>query len=136
MERLSPWLWALAGALFGVGFIAMLSIGWALILAGVILAGVGLWRGRGRGVWAALVGFGLAPAAILLFDIITAPPPCPTQPVVTSDGSYNCGYTPPSYTYLAAGFLAVALLGALISLLPHLMRARRAGRDANASGAA
>ena len=124
MARLSPWLWALTGALFGVGVIAILSIGWALILVGVILAFIVGWRFRGRGMWAILIGFGLAPAAILLFDIITAPPPCSTQPIVEAGGSYTCGYIPPSYSYLAIGFLAVALFGALIPLVSRAIRRR------------
>ncbi len=136
MTRLSPWLWALVGALFGVGVIAALSIGWALIVAGVILAAIIAWLGRGRGMWAVLVGFGLAPAAILLFDVVTAPPPCPTQPVIVTEGSYTCGYTPPSYTYMAIAFLAIALVGALIPLIPRITRARRSDHSPNADGAA
>ena len=136
MTRLSPWLWALVGALFGVGFIALLSIGWALIVAGVILAAIITWLGRGRGMWAVLVGFGLAPAAILLFDVVTAPPPCPTQPIIVTGGNYTCGYTPPSYIYMAIGFLAIALLGALFPLMPRIKRARRSDHSPNADGAA
>ena len=136
MPRFSAWLWALVGALFGIGFIAILSIGWGLILAGAILAATAAWFGRGRGMWAVLVGFGIAPAAILLFDVITAPPPCPTQPVIVTGGSYTCGYTPPSYTYLALGFLAIAFIGALIPLVPRITRARRSRQRANANGAA
>lgn len=129
-------LWGLAGALFGVGFIAILSIGWPLILLGAILAGVIVWLGRGRGFWAALIGFGLAPAAILIFDIVTAPPPCPSQPVIVTGGSYTCGYTPPSYIYMAVGFLAVALIGALIPLIPRVTHALRSDHSPNADGAA
>ena len=141
-QRRSPlpllFLWALAGALFGVGFIAILSIGAALLLLGVILAVVVAGLSRGRGLWAILVGFGVAPAAILIFDIVTAPPPCSTQPVVVTGGAYTCGYIPPSYTYMAAGFLIIALVGALIPLASRLIRASRSssGRDSNAPGPA
>jgi len=76
-------------------------------------------------MWAALIGFGLAPAAFLIFDIVTAPPPCPTTPVVITSGGYTCGYIPPSYTYMAVGFLAIALVGALIPLASRLMWAIR-----------
>lgn len=141
MARRSPLipsllLWALAGALFGVGVIAILSIGAALVLVGVILAAVAAWLSRGRGMWAALIGFGLAPAAILVFDIVTAPPPCPTEAVTVTGGSYTCGYIPPSYSYLAAGFLAIALIGALIPLAPRIVRALRSGHNSNAPGPA
>ncbi len=136
MARISPWLWALTGALAGVGLIAILSLGWALILLGAILAGATVWISRGHGLWALLVGFGLAPAAILLFDIATAPPPCPTQPVIVTGGSYTCGYTPPSYTYLAAGFLAVAVIGALVPLRRRIMRSPRPGHNGRSTGAA
>lgn len=128
-------LWALVGALFGVGFIAILSIGWPLILLGVILAAVAAWIGRGRGLWAALIGFGLAPAAILIFDIVTAPPPCPSTPVIVTGGSFTCGEIPPSYAYLAAAFLAIALIGALIPLISWIIRAQRANNRPGATGA-
>ncbi len=129
-------LWALVGALFGVGVIALLSIGWGLILLGVILAGSIAWIGRGRGLWAALIGFGLAPAAILIFDIVTAPPACSNQPIVVTGGSYTCGYTPPSYTYLAIAFLTVALIGALIPLVPRITRALRSNNHPRPTSAA
>jgi hypothetical protein len=118
-------LWALAGALLGVGVIAILSIGVALLLLGVILAAIAAWLSWGRGLWAILIGFGLAPAAFLVFDIVTAPPPCPTQPVVITSGSYTCADIPPSYADMAVGFLAVALIGALIPLASRLRRAMR-----------
>lgn len=135
MARTLPYLvlWGFVGALFGVGLIAILSIGWPLILLGLVLAGAIAWIGRGRGFWAALIGFGIAPAAILIFDIVTAPPPCPAQPVVVTGGSFTCGYIPPAYGYMAAAFLAVALAGALIPLVSRLLRARR---DGGAAGAA
>ncbi|HEU0028404.1 MAG TPA: hypothetical protein VFQ25_14925 [Ktedonobacterales bacterium] len=126
-------LWALVGALFGVGFIAILSIGAALLLLGAILAFIAGWLSRGRGLWAILIGFGLAPAAILAFDIITAPPPCPTHAVIAAGGSYTCGSIPPSYTYMAAGFLAVALIGALIPLTSRVRRAMRSASHPRAT---
>jgi hypothetical protein len=121
-------LWAFVGALLGVGFIAILSIGGALLLAGVVLAAATAWLTRGRGLWAAVIAFGLFPAAILFFDILSAPPPCPTQPVNVTSGSYTCGGMPPSYTYLALTFLGIAVVGALIPLALRLLRGLRAGQ--------
>ena len=115
-------LWGFVGALLGVGLIAILSIGWALLLAGALLGASAAWLTRGRGLWAALIGFGLFPAAILFFDILSAPPPCPTQPVVVTSGSYTCGETPSSYLILALIFLAIAVVGALLPLGPRLAR--------------
>jgi hypothetical protein len=129
-------LWAFVGALLGVGFIAILSIGWALLAAGILLAASAAWLTRGRGWWAALVTFGLFPAAILFFDILSAPPPCPTQPVNVSSGSYTCGEIPPSYTYLALTFLAIAVAGALIPLALRLLRGLRSDRGPTPTGAA
>lgn len=128
-------LWAFVGALLGVGFIALLSIGWTLLLAGVVLAASAAWLTRGRGLWAALVAFGLFPAAILFFDIVSAPPPCPTQPVNVTSGSYTCGSAPTSYLYLALVFSAIAVIGALLPLALRVWRGLRSDRGPTPTGA-
>jgi hypothetical protein len=122
----TPLLWAFVGALFGVGIIALGSIGWALLLAGALLGASNAWLTRGRGAWAGLIGFGLLPALVLGFGILSAPPPCPTQPVNVSSGSYTCGEgVPTSYITLAIFFLAIALIGALIPLTARIRRVLR-----------
>lgn len=123
-------LWAFVGALLGVGVIALGSIGWTLLLAGVLLGASTAWLARGRGVWAGLIGFGLLPALVLIFDILSAPPPCPTQPVVISSGAYTCGGgVPPGYITLAIFFLIIAALGALIPLASRIRRGLRPEQD-------
>ena len=136
MRRFFPWFWALVGALVGVGFIAILSIGWGLIAAGIILAVIVAGVSRGRGAWAVLIGLGLAPAAILLFDLVTAPPPCPATTVIVTDGSYTCGNIPSSYMSMAIGFLVFALIGALIPLILRVTRAQRPGQKSPTRDAA
>lgn len=128
----APLLWAFVGALLGVGIIALASIGWALLLAGALLGASTAWLTRGRGAWAALIGFGLFPALVLGFDILSAPPPCPTQPVNVSSGGYTCGEgVPTSYITLAVFFLVIAALGALIPLTARFRRGLRPEGDAN-----
>ena len=129
-------LWAFVGALLGVGVIAILSIGGLLLLAGVLLGAATIWLTRGRGLWAALTGFGLLPALILFFDILSAPPPCPTVPVVVTSGSFTCGDgVPPAYPYLALAFLAIAVAGALLPLARRALRALLTGRGPHSAGA-
>jgi hypothetical protein len=58
--------WTLAGAVFGVSLISILSIGWFLLPVAVGLAGWAGARGNGRGSYGVVVGAGLAVAAICL----------------------------------------------------------------------
>lgn len=126
----APLLWAFSGALLGVALISLLAIGWTLLLASILLGACAAWLTRGRGLWAGLIAFGLLPALILFFAILSAPPPCPTQPVIVSNGSFTCGGgVPPSYSALAFSFLAVAVLGALIPLAARLRHSLRPDRD-------
>ncbi len=124
--------WAVVGALFSIGFIAILSVGAAMILFGAIAAAALAWINRGRGMWAALIGFGLAPAATLFIDIATSRPLCPAQPL----SSYTCGYISLSYTSMAIGFVTIALIGVLIPLTPRVMRALRSGNTPHPNDAA
>ena len=74
--------WAITGALIGVGMIAILSIGIFLLAVSVPLLIVGAMRGWLRELWAAVVGFGVAPMLILLADLQNRgqpPPPTPTR---------------------------------------------------------
>lgn len=147
MSRVAPWLWMLAGALIGAGClytpwlwaivstlagtpIAGASDGLPLILLGTILAVLLTWFGYGHGRWAALIGFGLTPAAILFFNKSTATLPCLYVPMTLPP--HTCRYFtyPPSYDtylYVAAAFLAIALIGALIPLVSRMARAARSG---------
>lgn len=128
----NPWLatpyWLLTGAVFGVGIIAILSIGIVLLLLGSGLIVLGAVKMGARGLWAAIVGFGAAPALILQYNVATAPPLC-------SSGNYSgavCGGPTDAYQTLAIGFAAIAVVGILVGLGLALIR-RRSQRPASAT---
>jgi hypothetical protein len=82
--------WLLTGALLGVGFIAILSIGSLFVLLGVLLLVFGALRVGQRGIWAAFVGFGALPAGILIWDVTSAPWACHTRSCHTVVQSEAC----------------------------------------------
>jgi cytochrome bd-type quinol oxidase subunit 1 len=141
--------WLLVGALFGFGVISILSIGIFVLAAGLVLLIYGAIRFGGGRMWAALIGFGVAPAALLLWDVTAQPWACePTNhttysPIVqagqtyTSPNYFTCVNTPvgPLTTYhvLAAIFGVIALAGLLIGLLALLWDGRRRGRPGHAA---
>ena len=119
-----PGYWAITGTLIGFGLISFdiyfiaypcLLVGLGLIIYGVIRLGIG-------GIWAALLGFGTLPALMLVWDIVTAPPPC--QPGGLSlpphTAQLACSYIPPSYFLFAVLFGAIALMGGAWPLLRRL----------------
>lgn len=119
--------WLLTGACLGFGLIAILSIGIVFLLVGLILLVVGALRLGGRGIWAALIGFGAVPAAILIWDVVSAPWGCITPGGATSRTGvnyFNCMQTPvgqlTSYHVMAAGFVVIALAGLAWPLLMRL----------------
>lgn len=125
--------WFIVGACFGVGVIGILSIGIFFLAAGLALLIFGAIRfGAGR-LWAAIVGFGVAPAAILVWDVTSQPWACePANHTIVSSGVVPPGgsYTSPNYfscvntfagpltTYhvMAAIFGAIALVGIIWGL--------------------
>lgn len=129
--------WLLTGACIGFGVIAILSIGVFFLVAGMILLVVGAIRLGGHELWAALVGFGVLPAAILIWDIVSAPWGCITpgggesRPGVNY---FNCVLTPvgqlTSYHVMAAGFIVVALAGLAWPLLARLWTRPSGGQHA------
>jgi hypothetical protein len=64
-EKLAPFYWT-AGALAGFG---LMTIGTPFLLAGAVLALVGLPLLRKRDTWALFVGFGGLPALVFLLHI-------------------------------------------------------------------
>ena len=68
-EKVAPFYWTAAGALAGFGLIGQMTIGAPFLLAGVVLALVGLPLLWTRGTWAFFVGFGGLPALVFLLHI-------------------------------------------------------------------
>ena len=131
--------WLVVGALFGLGVVSILSIGVILLALGIVLLIVGAVRLGGRGLWAGVVGFGLAPTLLLLWDLTSWPWACITnQPIhspVIPAGSpagttyrspnyFECVQTPvgtyTSYHVLAVIFGGIALAGLLVGLAVYL----------------
>ena len=98
--------WFVAGALIGFGVIAILSIGVIFLAAGLIMVLIGAFRVGARGLWAALIGFGLVPAAILENDLAGGP----IQPATTAQ----------AYQVMAIAFGAIALVGVLWGIVTAL----------------
>lgn len=136
--------WLFVGALFGIGFIGILSIGIFLLLPAIALLIFGAIRFGGRGLWAGPVGFGAAPAALLLWDVTSQPWACQpadgvtSSPIIhggtaTSPNYFSCVSTPigplTSYHVLAAGFGAIALVGLLWGLATLLWQPARTRGD-------
>jgi hypothetical protein len=68
-EKVAPSYWTATGALAGFGLIGQMTIGAPFLLAGVVLALVGLPLLWTRGTWAFFVGFGGLPALVFLLHI-------------------------------------------------------------------
>jgi hypothetical protein len=126
---LRPAYWLLTGALVGFGLIAILSIGAPFLLVGLLLLIFGAIRLGGAGLWAAVVGFGIVPALILLYDVTSAPWACLSAGQATSEPNtsyYTCFNTPvgPLTTYhiLAVSFGIIALVGLGWPLLQQIFR--------------
>ena len=152
MRHVSFWLWALAGALLGlgalfstwfwslVGRIANASItgtpnGWPLLVLGLLLAAALAWRTRGRGAWAGLFGLGVIPALLVAPSFFIPAVLCSDPPGFTPPGPCTVHYfglpwyEQSEFTPFIA-FLFVALIGALLGLVAYRARLRQA-RSAN-----
>lgn len=107
--------WFLAGALLGVGVIAILSIGVFLLVAGLTLVVIGAIRLGRREVWAGVVGFGLVPAMILQGDL-------------SGSASIEPASTAQMYQLLAVISGAITLLGLIWGLIAALRAWRTSAR--------
>lgn len=141
--------WLVTGAVLGLGVISILSIGLLLLPIGLILLAFGAFRFGARRMWATVVGFGAAPALLLLWDVMSQPWACnPGGPGVSGSttqtgvsGSttqtgvsyYTCvnTFVGPLTTYhvMAAIFGAIALVGLLWGLAALLWGAARRSGD-------
>lgn len=135
-EKVAPFYWAVVGALAGFGLIGLMTIGGTFVLAGAVLALVGLPLLRTRGTWAFFVGFGGLPTLVFLLHIAdgvrsalnpycdqSRGPGAPAPPGMPD--SVSCSSVPASYYAMFAVFAAVALFGVALGLL-----LRRTGRRA------
>ncbi len=123
--------WATTGALVGFGLIGLMSIGFPVVVAGLVMAVAGVWRPGIGGAWGFLIGFGGLPALVLLLNIVEGArtalnPYCawqggPGTPIPPGAGPVECAFIPGSYYVMFAIFSAVALLGVALGLL---LRAR------------
>ena len=107
--------WLLAGFLLGAGLIIfdIYFIAWPVILIGLVMVIVGIFRFRSPEFWAILIGLGGVPAAIFVFDLVTAGPPCTSNGLMVPPGgsSASCGNIPQSYYDFAIFFTVIALMG-------------------------
>jgi hypothetical protein len=107
--------WFVAGALLGVGLLAITSIGVFLLLIGLILVVIGVIRLGTRGLWTGLVGFGLVPAVILQVDLSGS---APIEPASTAQ----------TYQLLAIIFGAITILGLIWGLVATVRSWRTSAR--------
>ncbi len=132
-EKVAPFYWAAAGTLAGFGLIGAMTIGGPFLLAGAVLALVGLILLRTKGIWALFGGFGGLPALVFLLHIFNgvraalnpycAQPGGPGMPGAPTPDPVSCSFVPASYYVMFAVFAAVALFGVALGRL-----LRRTGR--------
>jgi hypothetical protein len=107
--------WLAAGLLIGAGLVSfdVYFIAFPIILVGLAMIIVGIFRFKSTEFWAVFIGLGTIPAFILVFDIVTASPPCTGQIFTIPPGgtSASCSYIPQSYYVFAIIFAAIALAG-------------------------
>jgi hypothetical protein len=129
-SRAGALYWMATGAVIGFGLIGLMTIGFPYLVAGLVMALVGLWRpGRG-GAWSLLLGIGGLPALVFLSHLVRGlltalnpycGEPGPGAPMPPPPGPVGCAFVPGSYYVKFATFTAVALAGVALGLL---MRAR------------
>src|SRR5438876_4022249 len=69
--RTAALYWAAAGAIMGLGMIAIFSIGLALLLLAAGLVLLGFKRFCSGSLWATVLGMGLAPLCNFTYDYVT-----------------------------------------------------------------
>ncbi len=116
-------LWGVSGGLIGFGLIALWSIGFFVLLVGIGLGIYLVGRFGFDDFWAAVTGFGIVPASVLLYDIRSASPSCGAASSIGPDqtGSISCSTVPNSYVVMAAVFGCIALLG----IASYVLKQRR-----------
>ena len=129
-SRAGALYWMATGAAMGFGLIGLMTIGFPFLVAGLVMAFVGLWRPGWAGVWGLLVGVGGLPALVFLSHMVRGlltalNPYCaelgPGTSMPPPSGPVECAFVPASYYVMFVIFAAVALAGVALGLL---MRAR------------
>lgn len=70
-----------------------------------------------------MIAFGAVPALLLAFDLLTAPPPCPSPGTTIQGGQgYECNGHYEGYYGLVAIFGAIALVGLVWPLVRWLWK--------------
>jgi hypothetical protein len=116
MKELIAFLyWFTCGALIGLGLASIFSIGSLLIVLGVVFLLYEVRKSGVTGLWAVVVGFGVAPAGLMLSRYLTSNL-CPDgtsgiSVTVRPGESFSCSGFPDGYLYYVAIFGAVALIG-------------------------
>jgi hypothetical protein len=107
--------WFTCGALIGLGLAGIFSVGLPLIVLGVVFLLYEVRKVGDKYLWAVVVGFGVAPASLMLSTYLTSnlcPPGGNSLAVTVGPGeSFSCSYFPDSYLYDIGIFGAVALIG-------------------------
>jgi hypothetical protein len=116
MKGLTAFLsWFTCGALVGLGLATIFSVGLLLIVLGVVFLVYETRKAGVKDLWAAVVGFGVAPASLMLSSYLTSNlcPPGPNGLSITvgPGESFSCTGFPDGYLYFVATFGAVALTG-------------------------
>jgi hypothetical protein len=125
-DRAGALYWIATGAVMGFGLIGVMTIGFPFLVAGLVMAIVGLWRPSWGGAWGLLVGIGGLPALVFLAHFVQGirtalNPYCAEQGPGTMmpppPGPVECALVPPSYYVMFVIFTAVALAGVGLGLL-------------------
>lgn len=131
--------WLVIGGMLGFGMLGILSIGMPFLFAGLVLAVVGAVRFRTNGLWALLVGFGVVPTVILIYDLVHVLPAycAPNAATLTglsaTDAARVCADMPSTrgtFTAMAVLYTAIALAGAGWAAYKHQRGMRQVSPEA------
>ena len=107
--------WFACGALIGLGLASIFSVGLLLIVLGVVFLLYEVRKAGNKNLWVVAVGFGVAPASLMLSRYLTSnlcqPGPNGLSVIVGPGESFSCSGFPDGYLYYVAIFGAVALIG-------------------------
>jgi hypothetical protein len=107
--------WFTCGALIGLGLATVFSVGLLLVVLGVVFLVYEVRKVGTKGLWGVVIGFGVAPAALMLSRYLTSnlcPPGADGISMTVGPGeAFRCSGFPDGYLYYVAMFGVVALIG-------------------------